>query len=127
MPFDGTHAPRFLAYEKIEEVMKLIGSEDRWCKGSLSTLDGRRCLVAAMQTVHAQQMLEPVVLGAIRDVTGKHFRRIERFNDHRTTTHAMVMQVLGRARDSLFDTVVVTPAQQATAHGFTGWLRRIWA
>jgi hypothetical protein len=127
MPFDGTQAPRLIAYEKIEEVMKLIGSEDRWCKGSLSTLDGRRCLVAAMQTVHAQQMLEPIVLHAIRDVTGKNFRRIERFNDHRTTSHATVMQVLGRARDSLIDAAVV-PAQQRTARvGFGGWLRRIWA
>ncbi len=126
MPFDGTHAPRLLAYEKIEEVMKLIGSEDRWCKGSLSTLDGRRCLVAALQTVHAQQMLEPIVLHAIKDVTGKHFRRIERFNDHRTTTHATVMHVLGRARDSLFDSAVVAPQQTARA-GFGGWLKRLWA
>ena len=126
MPFDGTQAPRLIAYEKIEEVMKLIGSEDRWCKGSLSTLDGRRCLVAAMQTVHAQQMLEPIVLHAIRDVTGKHFRRIERFNDHRTTSHATVMQVLGRARDSLFESALV-PAQQAVHGGFGGWLRRMWA
>ena len=127
MPFDGTQAPRLIAYEKIDEVMKLIGSEDRWCKGSLSTLDGRRCLVAAMQTVHAQQMLEPIVLHAIRDVTGKHFRRIERFNDHRTTSHATVMQVLGRARDSLFESAIM-PAQQGSARvGFGGWLRRMWA
>ena len=126
MPFDGTHAPPLLAYEKIEEVMKLIGSEDRWCKGSLSTPDGRRCLVAAMQTVHAQQMLEPIVLHAIRDVTGKHFRGIERFNDHRTTTHATVMQVLGRARDSLFEGVVVAPQQTPARGGFAGWLKRIW-
>jgi hypothetical protein len=126
MPFDGTQAPRLLAYEKIDEVMKLIGSEDRWCKGSLSTLDGRRCLVAAMQTVHAQQMLEPIVLHAIRDVTGKHFRRIERFNDHRTTSHATVMRVLGRARDSLFESAVVAPPQTARG-GFGGWLKRIWA
>lgn len=127
MPFDGTQSPRLIAYEKIEEVVKLIGSEDRWCKGSLSTLDGRRCLVAAMQTVHAQQMLEPIVLHAIREVTGKHFRRIERFNDHRTTSHATVMQVLGRARDSLFDAPVL-PAQPSAARiGFGVWLKRIWA
>jgi hypothetical protein len=127
MPFDGTHAPRLIAYEKIEEVMKLIGSEDRWCKGSLSTLDGRRCLVAAMQTVHAQQMLEPIVLHAIRDVTGKHFRRIERFNDHRTTSHATVMRVLSRARDSLFESAMVVPEQGTGRGGFGGWLKGLWA
>jgi hypothetical protein len=127
MPFDGTQAPRLIAYEKIEEVMKLIGSEDRWCKGSLSTLDGRRCLVAAMQTVHAQQMLEPIVLHAIREVTGKHFRRIERFNDHRTTSHATVMQVLAHARDGLFETAAVPPARSAARGGVGGWLQRLWA
>ena len=127
MPFDGTHDPRLLAHEKIDEVMKLIGSEDRWCKGSLSTLDGRRCLVAAMQTVHAQQMLEPIVLRAIKEVTGKQYRRVERFNDHRTTTHVTVMRVLGRARDGLFETAVL-PAQQNTARAmFGGWLKRVWA
>jgi hypothetical protein len=106
----------------------LIGSEDRWCKGSLATLDGRRhCLIAAMHSVRAQQLLEPIVLRAIRDVTGKRFRRIERFNDHRTTTHTTVMRVLDRARDSLFENVVVVPAQQSAVRvAFRSWLKRVW-
>jgi hypothetical protein len=127
MAFDGTHAPRLLAYDKIYEIMKLIGSEDRWCQGTLTKLDGRRCLIAAMYSVNAKELLEPIILRAIHDVTGKRFRRIERFNDHRTTSHAIVMQVLGRARDSLSDTVVLSTTHQATARGFTGWLQRIWA
>jgi hypothetical protein len=133
MPFDGIRAPEFLAAEKIDEVIGLIGREDRWCKGSMTTFDGRRCLVAAMQAVDAQTMLEPIVLRAIKDVTGKQYRRIERFNDHRSTTHPLVIRVLGRARDILLKEGTIPEVANETRppSGFADWLlrvpQRIWA
>ncbi len=111
MPFDGvdggSNARLVLAFEKLDEVQRLIGSKDRWCQRSFY-YDGRRCLVSAM--VHVTEgdiaTLEPIVLRAIEDITGITFGSkpaldrywIERFNDNQTTTHATVMQVLDHAK-----------------------------
>jgi hypothetical protein len=40
-------------------------------------------------------------LRAINEVTGRHYRRIESFNDHPDTDHGQVVEVLARARDDL--------------------------
>jgi hypothetical protein len=101
MPFDGAGFSENLALQKLDAVIELLASEDKWCKGSFRTPDGRHCLMGAMRAVQAQHLLEPVVLTAIRPATGRSFWRIESFNDHKTTTHASVLQVLTQAREQI--------------------------
>jgi hypothetical protein len=45
--------------------------------------------------------LGPIVLRAINEVTGRHYWRIESFNDHHATDHAQVVEVLARARSDI--------------------------
>ena len=101
MPFDGQDFIENRALDRIDAVARLLATERQWCKGSLQTPDGRRCLVGAMQAVHAQALLEPFILRAIRDVTGRSCWRIEAFNDRRSTDHAAVLCVLRRARERI--------------------------
>ena len=67
--------------------------------------------------------LRPIVIQAIREVTGKHYFRIESFNDHADTDHPQVLQVLMRARQRLVS------AQAQMKHGGTlaaiGWRARL--
>ena len=101
MPFDGREFIENRALDRIDAVTRLLATERQWCKGSLQTPDGRHCLVGAMQAVHAQALLEPFVLRAIRDVTGRSCWRIEAFNDRRSTDHAAVLCVLRKARERI--------------------------
>jgi hypothetical protein len=99
MPFDGTlYQSRVDALGKIEHVIDLLASEDKWCKGRIYTDDGRRCLLGALKVANAQSALKGPILTAVRQVTGRHFASIPRFNDDLSTTHAMVLQVLQRTR-----------------------------
>lgn len=99
MPFDGAGPSGNLALQKLDLVAALLASEARWCKRRLRTPDGRRCLRGALRAVEAERLLEPIVLDAIRHVTGRSFWRIESFNDHQATTHALLLQVIDRARE----------------------------
>jgi hypothetical protein len=45
--------------------------------------------------------LRQIVLRAINEVTGRHYRSIEAFNDHPNTDCAQVVEVLARARTDL--------------------------
>lgn len=101
MPFDGRDFFENRALDRIDAVAHLLATERQWCKGSLQTPDGRHCLVGAMQAVHAQALLEPFILRAIRDVTGRSCWRIEAFNDRRSTDHAAVLCVLRKARERI--------------------------
>jgi hypothetical protein len=102
MPFDGTlYQPRIDAIGKIDQVIDLLSSETRWCKGRIYTDDGRRCLLGALKAANAQSALKGPVLAAIRQVTGRHFASIPRFNDDLSTTHATVLQVLHQTRANL--------------------------
>ena len=104
MPFDGTgYEDRFEALEKIDKVIDLLGDERRWCKKQLQTLDGRRCIFGAMKAADATHLLKAPILRAIEQVTGRNHLRIEMFNDHPLTTHALVVQVLHRARENVLD------------------------
>jgi hypothetical protein len=102
MPFDGT------GYEvdnnelhMIDEVIALLSTKRKWCKRVLETWDGRRCILGAMMAAHAERALKAPVLGAIREVTGSSYLRIEQFNDDPATTHALVLQVLHHARRNI--------------------------
>ena len=87
MPFDGVGLGLDDRVGKIDKVIDLLGTSDRWCKGTLKTHDGRRCIRGAIMAVDGVGTLQPVVLRAINEVTGRHYRRIESFNDHPDTNH----------------------------------------
>jgi hypothetical protein len=67
----------------------------------LYRLNKQRCILGALQAVGAASDLRRPVLEAICQVTGRCYRHIETFNDARSTTHPLVMQVLYRTRDNI--------------------------
>lgn len=100
MPFDGQEYGRTTdALHKIEGVIDLLATAERWCKNRLESEDGRRCILGAMKVMGVDYTLYRPVLRAITDVTGRKYRRIEHFNDDPRTTHPCVLQVLHRARE----------------------------
>jgi hypothetical protein len=101
MPFDGVGFVSTDPLQKIDAVIDLLGTPDKWCKGALRSHDGRYCIRGAVRAVDAAELLEPVILQAIGEVAGKRFRRIESFNDHPNTSHEQVLAVLTRARDRI--------------------------
>ncbi len=112
MPFDDNrHYVSGDALEKIDKVTALLATEDRWCKFFAESGDGRRCLWGAMRAEDAVSVLEPSILDAIRQVTGRLHRCIDTFNDHPATTHALVLTVLHQARRNM-RTVAPHPAAQ---------------
>jgi hypothetical protein len=76
--------------------------------------------------------LQPVVLRAINEVTGRHYRRIESFNDHPDTDHVQIVEVLARARDDLVAGRLMAlrsqPAASQAGLGarLAGWLKRFY-
>lgn len=101
MPFDGVGFSFDDRMGKIDKVINLLATPDQWCKGTLRTHDGRYCIRGAIMAVDGVGTLQPAVLRAINEVTGRHYWRIESFNDHPDTDHAQVVEVLARARDDL--------------------------
>jgi len=102
MPFDGTgYDNRIVALDRIDRVIALLAREDRWCKQQLRSFDGKRCVLGAMMAADSTLVLKAPVLQAIREVTGRDYLRIEIFNDHPATNHALVLQVLHRARERI--------------------------
>ena len=101
MPFDGVGFVSDESLQKIDAVIDLLATPDKWCKGALRSHDGRYCIRGAVRAVDAADLLEPTILHAIGEVAGKRFRRIESFNDHPNTSHEQVVAVLNRTRDSI--------------------------
>ena len=103
MPFDGTDPGLNTDYRfaKLADVGRLLATEQQWCKGRLRDSEGRHCLDGAMQAVEARQILEPIIMRAAREVGGKHYWRLEFFNDDPVTTHADILRVLRRARENI--------------------------
>jgi hypothetical protein len=99
MPLDGSEMlfdePRLA---KLRQVECLLASEDRWCKGRLHDRKGRHCLLGALAEVDGRQDLTRPILRAIKAVSGRHYWRIESFNDNPTTTHRDVLRVLHHTR-----------------------------
>lgn len=123
MPFDGReYSLRIDALEKIDRVIEQLPSEDRWCKGALYTVDGRRCILGAMQAVNGAMTLKQPILQAIQEVTGRRYTAIETFNDRRTTTHTQVVAVLQRARQDIADG---TAGYHVGATSRISWLKRL--
>jgi hypothetical protein len=101
MPFDGAGFGYNESLHKLDTVIDLLETPDRWCKGALRSHDGRYCIRGAIRAVSGSDVLEPAILQAIGQVAGRRFRRIEAFNDHPHTTHDQVVSVLARARSNL--------------------------
>lgn len=126
MPLDDTgFGRRMEALEKIDQVIDLLASEDRWCKHQLVTDDGRRCIMGGLQAVHGTTVLVPPIRLAIRQVTGRNFRRIESFNDDDTTTHTLVVTVLHQARNNILNSTPDNARKLAAETTITRWKRQV--
>jgi hypothetical protein len=133
MPFDGIGSISEERLRKIDAVSELLASPNRWYKGALTSHDGRHCIRGAILAVGASGLLEPSVLQAIHDVTGKKFRRIEAFNDHPDTEHDQVVAVLARTRENLAATATAVrlarppapPSWRATIRDWVQGLRSL--
>jgi hypothetical protein len=101
MPFDGLGYIAGERREKIDAVIDLMASPDRWCKGALRSVDGRYCLRGAILAENAAALLEAPILQAICEVSGRRYRRIESFNDDPQTDYPMIAAVLLRARSNI--------------------------
>src|SRR5262250_3709456 len=101
MPFDGAGFGYDASLQKLDTVIDLLETPDRWCKGALRSDDGRYCIRGAIRAVSGSELLEPAILQAIGQVAGRRYRRIEAFNDHPHTTHDQVVAVLARTRNNL--------------------------
>jgi hypothetical protein len=127
MPFDGTgYEGRIEALDKMDKVIDLLAREDRWCKQQLRSYDGRRCILGAMMAADATIALKEPILLAIKQVTGRDYLRIEMFNDHPLTTHALVVRVLHQARENIINGVAeraLVPASAASASWLGGSLK----
>ena len=98
MPFDGAGFAAGDRVSKIDQVIDLLATPNQWCKAQFKTHDRRYCIRGAMLAVDGAEVLKPVVLQAIREVTGRHYLWIESFNDHPYTQHTEVLRALHRAR-----------------------------
>ncbi len=98
MPLDGTEMFENPALAKLWEVECMLATEDQWCKGRLHDRRGRHCLVGAITEANARQELTRPIIRAIKEISGKHYWRIESFNDDPATNHQDVLRVLQRAR-----------------------------
>jgi hypothetical protein len=127
MPFDGTgYEGRIEALDKMDKVIDLLAREDRWCKQQLRSYDGRRCILGAMMAADATIALKEPILLAIKQVTGRDYLRIEMFNDHPLTTHALVVRVLSQARENIINGVAeraLVPASSASGTWLGGTLK----
>ncbi len=121
MPFDGTgYERRVQALDKMDKVIDLLSDERRWCKRTLRTRDGRRCIVGAIMAADAMAELKAPVLLAVEQVSGQA-QPIESFNDLPWTTHADVMKVLRQARENILTGRSGVPTPRA------GALARLWS
>jgi hypothetical protein len=128
MPFDGVGFSTNEYSQKIEEVINLIGKPEKWGKGSFRSKDGRYCLRGAIRKLDRNEVLGPVVLDAINQVTDGRYFTIERFNDSKLTTHAMILTVLARARENIaLGRFRMTPKSEIRVSLFRRWCNRVTA
>lgn len=127
MPFDGLAFVDHESLDKMERAIDLISTPAKWCKGSERNRAGQYCIRGALIAVGALDTLEPVVLQSIHEVAGRHFRRIEEFNDHPRTTHCQVVEVLDRARVKLIEGKTGGPPPSGRIHAHDGnWIGALW-
>jgi hypothetical protein len=108
MPLDGFELFANPTLAKLWEVESLLATEDQWCKGRLHDRKGRHCLVGAITEVNARQELTRPIVRAIKEVSGKHYWRIESYNDDPSTNHQDIMRVLYRTRLLIIEDIART-------------------
>ncbi len=118
MPLDGTELFENPTLGKLWEVERLLATEEHWCKGRLHDRRGRHCLVGAITEVNARQELTRPIIRAIKEISGKHYWRIESFNDDPNTSHQDILRVLHRAR-------LILIADLARAEEPRPWYRKL--
>lgn len=126
MPFDGIGWEKARAAALMDQVIDLIGTEDRWCQFTGQSWDRqRRCIYNAIYAVGGVEVLDKPVSLAIAQVTGRPLFTISipEFNDHKRTTHALVMRVLRQARANILRPDEQPPAPPAPLFA---WLRRLF-
>jgi hypothetical protein len=101
MPLDSLEFTQPPLLAKLGRVERLLATEQQWCKGRLRDGDGRHCLVGAIEAADAWKEIAPIILRAVREVSGKRYWRIESFNDDPCTTHGQVLAVLRMARQNI--------------------------
>src|SRR2546421_9882462 len=97
MPFDGAGFGYNESLQKLDTVIDLLETPDRWCKCALRSHDRRYCIRGAIRAVSGSDVLEPAILNAIGQVAGRRFRRIEAFSHHPRPAHELVAAAIGRA------------------------------
>lgn len=80
MPFDGTGFIGSDRLSRIDAVIQLIGTPDKWCKGRRRTRDGRFCIYGALVEANALN-LSTAILHAVQEVTGERYAALK----HSTT------------------------------------------
>jgi len=118
MPFDGVGFAIDDRVSKIDQVIDLLATPNQWCKAQFKTRDGRYCIRGAIMAVEGADFLKPIMLQAVREVTGERYLRIESFNDHPCTQHAQVLRVLMRARQLVISRWA---PDMTAAPGLAGW------
>src|ERR1051326_3348951 len=101
MPFDAIGLAFDDRVSKMDQVISLLDTREKWRKANFKTSDGRYCIPGGMMAVEGAEVLQPIVLRAIREVASARCRRIESFNDHPYTDSAQVLRVLAQARQLL--------------------------
>lgn len=128
MPFDGVGFAANEYSQKIDAVIDLIGTPERWGKGTFRSKDGRFCLRGAIRKIDKNEVLGPVVLDAINEFADRKYVTMERFNDSNLTTHAMILAVLARARENIaMGRFRMTSTSAIRVSLFRRWCNRVTA
>ena len=126
MPFDAIGFAFDDRVSKMDQVISLLDTRDKWCKANFKTPDERYCIRGAIMAVEGAEVLQPIVLRAIREVASARYRRIESFNDHPYTDHAQVLRVLAHARHLLVSGQwTAEPAERTGAVSWPALLRTL--
>ena len=100
MPFDGGRNDRTEYLEKLDAIIDLIGTPEKWGQGHMHR-GAKYRLRGAIREVDKSEVLSPAILNAINEVMCCHYRRIETFNDHDRTDHDAILAVLIKARENV--------------------------
>lgn len=112
MPFDGPRGNDD-RLERLARARALIDTKEFWAQGVIERPFARaesggfvvvstaRCMLAALAAAKALDFVDVIIAAARKVTPGMNWMRVESFNDHPTTTHAMVMRAFDIARDDL--------------------------
>jgi hypothetical protein len=126
MPFDGADFDGSRDLQLIDAVIALVRGEPD---------DAKASILGAMRAVGAEAELKRYIRRAIRELTGRYYRRIDTFDYAPITTRALAIEVLYRTRHQILAEIadrVIGPPNAAGSSwlarlGLVAWLRRSFA